>query len=185
MKVALAPVFYSYETIVKRHNSLFTFIGCGLIVVIVASVVLSIATRQFGYSLLWAGDVAQISFSYLAFLAFGPALASGHHISVELFEPLVPAWLRRRLDVIAASAIIIFGAVFLFQLWKVTGRSFSDGRVALMMIPIQLKWIQLAGMIGMTQFCLTALLHLGIALGCRGSEQNLLHKVISTHKEIK
>jgi len=40
-------------------------------------------------------------------------------------------------------------------------------------------------MIGMTQFCLTALLHLGIALGCRGSEQNLLHKVISTHKEIK
>ena len=158
------PVFALYETIVKGLNRLFATLASLLVVVIVAVIVLAITTREMGISLLWANDLAQVAFVYLVFLSFGPALASGHHVTVELFEPIVPLRLRRHLDVVAALACIVFGIVFLLQLWALTSRAIGDGRMAVMAVPLQLKWIQLAGPIGLTQFCLTAILQLGTAV---------------------
>ena len=161
---SLGHVFGLYEALVKRLNSLFTLFACGLVMVIVGVVILAIVTREMGISLLWANDAAQIAFVYLTFLSFGPALASGHHVTVELFEPLVPRALRRHLDVVASLACITFGGIFLYELWNLASRSFADDRMANMAISIQLKWIQLAGLIGVAQFCLTAVLQLGVAL---------------------
>jgi len=167
----LGRAFGLYETLVKRLNSLFTLVACGLVVFVVAIVILAIVAREMGASLLWVNDVAQIAFVYLAFLSFGPALASGHHVTVELFETLMPTPLRRHLDAIAALACIIFGAVFLYQLWNLAGRAVADNRLAVMAIPIQLKWIQLAGLIGVAQFLLTAVLQFGLALSRPGEAQ--------------
>jgi TRAP-type C4-dicarboxylate transport system permease small subunit len=150
--------------LVERLNSLFALIACALVLVIVAVVILAIVTRELGISLLWANDVAQIAFVYLTFLAFGPALASGHHVTVELFEPLVPRAMRKHLDAVAAFACVVFGVVFLYELWNLASRSFADDRMAVMAIPVQLKWVQLAGLIGVTQFCLVAVLQLRNAL---------------------
>ncbi|MCB1387772.1 MAG: TRAP transporter small permease [Rhodobacteraceae bacterium] len=160
----LRAAFALYETLVRRLNSLFAALAAALVLVVVCVIVLAIVTREMGISLLWANDVAQIAFVYLVFLSFGPALSSGHHVTVELFEPLVPRVVQRHLDVVAALACILFGAVFVVQLWALTSRSFADGRLAIMAVPVPLKWVQLAGPVGLVQFCLTAVLQLGLAL---------------------
>jgi TRAP-type C4-dicarboxylate transport system permease small subunit len=164
MSSPVRRAFGLFAALVGRLNGLFTLIACGLVVLIVAIVMIAIVAREMGIGLLWANDVAQIAFIYLAFLSFGPALASGHHVTVELFEPLVPKPLRRHLDAVAAIACIVFGVIFLYELWNLAGRAFADDRMANMAIAIQLKWIQLAGLIGVAQFCLTAVLQLGVAL---------------------
>lgn len=146
-----------FETWVRRLNNLFTFIARVLVMVIVVVIILAIVTREMGIGLIWANDVAQIAFVYVAFLSFGPALQTGQHVTVELFEPIVPAPLRKHLDAIAAFACLLFGSVFLYQLWNLTGRAFADGRMANMAISIELKWIQVAGPLGVALFCLTAL----------------------------
>lgn len=146
-----------FETWVKRLNDLFTVIARILVTVIVAVIIVAIVAREMGIGLIWANDVAQIAFVYVAFLSFGPALQTGHHVTVELFEPIVPAALRRHLDKVAAFACLLFGSVFLYQLWNLTGRAFADGRMANMAISIELKWILVAGPIGVALFCVTAL----------------------------
>nr|WP_245363900.1 TRAP transporter small permease [Neorhizobium galegae] len=136
-------------------NSLFAIVACILIMFIVAVIILAIVTRELGVALIWANDVAQIAFVYVVFLSFGPALATGHHVTVELFEPLVPTPLRRHLASVAAIACIVFGAIFLYQLWNLTSRAIADDRMAVLAIPVELKWIQIAGPIGAAVFCLT------------------------------
>lgn len=154
----------AYASLVTAINRLFARVASALVLTVVGVIVLAIVTRWLGISLLWAGDAAQIAFVWLVFLSFAPALQSGHHVTVELFEPLVPRPMRRHLDLVAALACLIFGAVFLFQLWALTSRSIADGRMAVMAIPVPLKWVQIAGPIGLGQFCLTALLHLMTAI---------------------
>ena len=153
-----------FAAAVTAINRGFARVASALVLLVVAVVVLAIVGRQLGIVLLWPGDVAQIAFVWLVFLSLGPALQSGHHVTVELFEPLVPRVLRRRLDIVAALACLVFGIVFLFQLWALTSRSIHDGRMAVMAIPVALKWVQIAGPVGLAQFCLTAALHLLTAI---------------------
>lgn len=157
MSTDLMRALAQFETWVKRLNNLFAIFARILVMVIVVVIVVTIVTREMGIGLIWANDVAQIAFVYVAFLSFGPALQTGHHVTVELFEPIVPAPLRKHLDTVAAFACLLFGSVFLYQLWYLTGRAFADDRMANMAISIELKWIQVAGPIGVALFCLTAL----------------------------
>lgn len=160
-----------YAAFVARVNRLFGIIAGVLVMVIVGVVVLAILAREVGIPLIWAQDVAQVAFIWLVFLSLAPGLESGHHVTVELFEPIVPQGLCRHLDSVAALACLLFGLVFLAQLWALTSRSMADGRLALMTIQIQLKWLQLAGPIGLVQFCLTAIMQLGRALQSRDGER--------------
>lgn len=147
----------SFLATVRGINRLFAGLACVLALVIVAMVVVSIALRALGAPLMWGEDVAQIAFLYLFFLALGPALKSGSHVTVELFDPVVPRKLRRYLGLVAAVAITAFSAIFVAQLWKLTGRSFATGRLATTVVPIPLQWLQIAGPIGVVQLLLTAL----------------------------
>jgi len=160
----LLRVFGLYEALVKRLNGLFAILASILVLVVIAVIVLSIVSREMGISLLWANDMAQVAFVYLVFLSFAPALQSGHHVTVELFEPLVPGVIRRHLDIVAALACLVFGLIFLNQLWALTSRAIADGRMAVMAVPVQLKWVQIAGPIGLVQFCLAAIAQLGNAI---------------------
>jgi TRAP-type C4-dicarboxylate transport system permease small subunit len=163
--------FALFETLVRRLNSLFAFVACFLVILIVAVIILAIVTRELGIGLIWANDVAQIAFVYVVFLSFGPALATGQHVTVELFEPLVPTPLRQHLDSIAAIACIVFGLIFLYQLWNLTSRAIADDRMAVLAIPVELKWIQIAGPIGVAMFCLTAVQQLLASLLHRGEQR--------------
>ena len=159
----IASTFERFEWGVKRVNALFALLAAGLVLIVMIVGVTATLSRAFGLNLLWAHDVAQTAFVYLVFLTLGPALQSGHHVSVELFETLVPRRARKYLDHVAAFACILFGAIFLKFLWQLTSRSFDDGRLAMAAIEIPLKWIQLAGPLGAIQFVLTALMNLGLS----------------------
>ncbi len=162
--------FLLFEGVVERANALFTAVACVLIAAIGIIVVAATLSRTFGLSLIWAHDYAQIAFVYVVFLSLAPALQAGQHVTVELFESLVPKPLRKYLDHVAALACIVFGAVFLWYLWQLTARSFADNRLANAVIAVQLKWIQIIGPIGVLQFVLTAVLQLVQA------QQSIEHK---------
>ena len=159
----IASAFDHFEWGVKRVNALFALLAAGLVLVVMIVGVTATLSRALGLNLLWAHDSAQVAFVYLVFLTLGPALQTGHHVSVELFETLIPARTRKYLDHVAAIACILFGAIFLKFLWQLTSRSFEDGRLAMAAIEIPLKWIQLAGPLGAIQFILTAIMNLGLS----------------------
>ncbi|AJE48453.1 TRAP transporter small permease [Celeribacter indicus] len=152
--------FRLFKSVVEGVNALFTALACILVAAIGIIVVAATLARTFGTPQMWAHDYAQIAFVYVVFLSFAPALQSGQHVTVELFEELVPQSARRYLDHVAALACIVFGAIFCWYLWQLTARSFADGRLANAVVPVQLKWIQIIGPIGLIQFLLTALLQL-------------------------
>lgn len=151
------------EQMVKAVNHAFTLLASGLVVVIVAIVLYAIATRMVAVSALWTHDITQFAFLYVFFLALAPALQSGHHISVELFDAAVPKVLRRYVFHIAGILVVLFGCVLFWQLWKTTIRAFSDNRLAVAAIAVPLKWIYIAGPIGAAQFILTGIVQLGRA----------------------
>lgn len=152
-----------FRRVVEGVNALFTAIACVLVAAIGIIVVWATLARSFGTPVIWAHDYAQIAFVYVVFLSLAPALQAGQHVTVELFEGLVPRVFRKYLDHVAAIACIVFGAVFFWYLWQLTARSFGDNRLANAVVVVQLKWIQVIGPVGVLQFVLTALLRLAEA----------------------
>ena len=108
----------------------------------------------------------------LAGLSMVSALAfeSGHHVVVELFDRLIPRPVRPYVQQFAAVLTIVFGAVFLYQLYRMTSRAFADDRLAVAAIAVPLKWVYIIGPIGIVQFNLTALAELGRAQWKAGAD---------------
>jgi TRAP-type C4-dicarboxylate transport system permease small subunit len=112
---------------------------------------------------MWPYNIAEFTLVYVFFFALGPALESGHHIRVDLFDNVVPRLIRPAVPYIAAALTIGFGVVFCWQLWRSTSRAFGDDRLAVAAIAVPLKWVYIIGPIGTIQFILTALAELGRA----------------------
>ena len=106
---------------------------------------------------LWISDFSKFGLTYIFFLGLAPALQSGHHVSVDLFDKVWPQSWRRYMPRLAAVLCLVFGLVLLWFLAKTTLRSFDRDPLAQTLVPIRLKWIHLVGPVGTAQFCLTAL----------------------------
>lgn len=145
-------------------SRLFVVLACLLALTIVLVILYDVVLRACCTPPLWAHDVARYSLLYLFFLSLGPALASGHHVVVDLFDRLLPRPLRAYQAHAAALLALAFGAVFLWTLWRMTGQAFADGRLAPAVIPIALKWIYLVGPVGAVHFMLVALVQLARAV---------------------
>lgn len=156
--------FLRYEQAMRSINRIFAASASFLTLLIVLLVLIAVAARIMGSPILWPYDIAQFALVYVFFLALAPALDSGHHVVVELFDDFVPRRLRSYVGQIAALAIMSFGAVFFWQLWRATSRAFSDDRLAVASIAVPLKWVYIIGPIGAIQFILTALADLGRAI---------------------
>ena len=151
------------ERTTKAINRAFVGAASAIALAVVFLVLYAVLMRFFGQAVLWPQDVAQFALAYIFFLALAPALESGHHVTADLFEVLIPRPIRPYMLHVAAVLTVIFGAVLMWQLWKATARAFSDNRLAVSAIAVPLKWIYLAGPIGTLQFILTALVDLGRA----------------------
>jgi TRAP-type C4-dicarboxylate transport system permease small subunit len=156
------------ERTAEGINRLFVVLACTLALAIVAVILYDVTLRTLATPPVWAHDVARYALLYLFFLALGPALASGHHVVVDMFDRLVPDRLRRWQPHAAAAVSLVFGAVLLWQLLRITGQTFADGRLAPAVIPVPLKWIYVAGPIGAAQFVFVALVQLARALAGPG-----------------
>lgn len=155
--------FRLFERATRAVNRAFAAGASAGIVGIVGLVLFAVVSRSSGAPILWPYDIAQFTLTYVFFLGLAPALESGHHVVVELFDQLVPRPLRPYVLQIAATLTAAFGCVLLWQLWRSTSRAFGDDRLAVAAISVHLKWIYVVGPIGTTQFILTAIAELGRA----------------------
>ena len=102
------------EAFTRAVNRLFALAGCVLVAVIVVVVVREVVLRYgFNAPSTWALDVARYLLLFTFFLALAPALESGHHVHVDLFDPLVPpAWRHwQRVSRMGAGGVLRRGAV--------------------------------------------------------------------------
>ncbi|MBI5910866.1 MAG: TRAP transporter small permease [Betaproteobacteria bacterium] len=162
--VAIAPGWFAgLERAASAINRAFAAAASILALVILVVVLIDVTLRLVAEPTVWAHDVARYTLLYLFFFALAPALQSGHHVAVDMFDRLLPAPMRPYQAHSAAVLTAAFGALLLWQLTRLTSQAFADSRLAQATIPLPLRWIYILGPVGTAQFVLTALVQLGRA----------------------
>jgi TRAP-type C4-dicarboxylate transport system permease small subunit len=133
-------------------------------IVLVAALLLTILQDVVGRYVLrnasaWGVDFSRHLLTYLFFFGLAPALASGHHVAVDLFESAVPRQVRPWLPLLSSLLCVAFGGVFLWFLARATLRAYVTGALTPTMISIPVWWVYAVGPLGALLFVLTALLH--------------------------
>jgi TRAP-type C4-dicarboxylate transport system permease small subunit len=127
------------------------------VTVMLAAVVQDVARRAAGLPpSLWGLDLARYMLTYAFFLSLGPALASGHHVSVDLFSRLWPPPLRRVMPTVAALLTLAFALVLLWFVWRLAARTLTSEALAPTITPVPLFWIQAVGPAGALLFAVNA-----------------------------
>ena len=104
---------------------------------------------------------------YVFFLALGPALESGHHVSVDLFDPLLPRVIRPYQQPAAYLLVLFFATVLFYYVSAVTLEVVDTGEMTYSVVPVQLEYIYCIGPVGVAEFWLTALV--GFIRACQGA----------------
>lgn len=149
----------------RRVNSVFLALS-GLIAVALLLVMSYdlLARAVFGASGLWAIDVSRFMLVFVFFLALGPALENGSHVSVDLLEHYLAPGPKRVLRIVAIVLTLVFGAFVMWQIWRTTYQAFVEDALFPTVIPVKLKYVYWIAPLGVLQFLLTALAQLGEAL---------------------
>jgi TRAP-type C4-dicarboxylate transport system permease small subunit len=149
------------EAFTRALNRLFALIACILVVVIVLVVVREVVLRYgFNAPSTWSLDVARYLLMFAFFLALAPALESGHHVHVDLFDPLVPPRWRHWQHISGWVLVVFFGAVLFWYVLDLTIDVFETDEFSFSVIPIKLKYLYWIGPIGTLQFLLTGCVRL-------------------------
>ena len=79
------------EVFTRGINRVFAAIACILVLVIMTLIMVEIFYRYVLHDpIAWVLDITIFLFVFVFFLAVAPALESGSHIEVDLFDPLIP-----------------------------------------------------------------------------------------------
>lgn len=149
------------ERVVHAVNSLFVAIASVLVVGIVIVTVREVILRYgFNDPSLWAMDGARYALSFVFFLALGPALQSGHHVTVDLFDRFLPERLKPYQPVTGYLLTLAFATVLLRYTLDLTIEVFETGEMTFAAVPVALKYVYWIGPVGALQFWLTALVGL-------------------------
>ena len=150
-------------------NAVFLAVS-GALAAAIMIVILQDVVRRYAFNdpSAWVLDICSFMLVYLFFLALAPALQAGSHVSVDLFRQLVPARFRHAVLMLGGALTVAFGAVLWTMLLNDTIEAFADDNpFPASTIPMKMKYIWIAGPIGVAQFVLTALVLL--AAGLRGT----------------
>jgi TRAP-type C4-dicarboxylate transport system permease small subunit len=146
------------ERVTRRINRVFAFAACVIVLAIVALIIREVIFR---YALnapsVWAMDGSSFALVFVFFLALGPALESGHHVHVDLFDPLVPARFHRHQKVAGHILTVAFGLVLFWYLLDTTIEAFQSNELTYSVIPVPLKYVYWIGPVGPLEFVLTAI----------------------------
>lgn len=149
----------AFETFVTTVNRAFAVVASVLILVVALLVFYDVFSRYaFNAPSIWISDFSKFALTYIFFLGLAPALQSGHHVAVDLFETAWPPAIRRAIPRVAALATALFGLVLFWFVFQNTLRTFERNPLAQTIVPVPLKWVRVVGPIGCGQFVLTALL---------------------------
>lgn len=152
----------------RAVNRWFTALS-GLIAVAIMVIIVQDVVRRYAFNdpSVWAYDLSSFMLCYLFFLALAPALESGHHVTVDLFERAWPDSFRRPAALAGWLFVIAFGAVLFLKLFEATYEAFVDNDLLPTAVPMKTKYVWMIGPIGALQFILTAIVLFGDALAGR------------------
>jgi TRAP-type C4-dicarboxylate transport system permease small subunit len=149
------------ERLTRIVNRAFVLIASVLVLAIVAAILREVVFRYaFNAPSIWALDGARFTLLFVFFLALAPALESGHHVHVDLFDPVIPAPLRWYLRIIGYTLTLLFGAVLFHYVLDTTIDAFETDELSFSVVPVKLKYVYWIGPIGVLQFVLTAFVQL-------------------------
>ena len=162
----MAPAWFrACECWVAAVNRWFLTAAAVLVLLIVAIILFDVISRSiFDAPTLWAFDLARFGLLYATFLGLAPALESGSHVVVDMFDPLLPRAIRPAIPFLASSATLIFGLVLLWQIAAHAREAFVDGRIAQATIAVPEMWVWLPAPIGCALFVAVAAIRFGRAI---------------------
>jgi TRAP-type C4-dicarboxylate transport system permease small subunit len=149
----LSPI----EALMRLINRAFAFLACLLVLVIMALIVVAVFYRYVLQDpIAWVLDITIFLLVFVFFLAVAPALESGSHIEVDLFDPLIPPWAYKGVRLIGKILTLIFAIVFFWFVLAYYREIVEVDELSFTMITVQLKLIYWIGPIGALQFLVTA-----------------------------
>lgn len=150
----------------RTVNRLFAQLASFLVVAILLVTVREVVLRYvFDAPSSWAMDGSRYALLFVFFLALGPALQSGHHVAVDLFDAYVPLRLRRYQQPASYLLTLFFALVLFRYTLAVAIEMFETGEMTFSVIPVPLKYLYWIGPVGVLEFALTALV--GFLNSCR------------------
>jgi TRAP-type C4-dicarboxylate transport system permease small subunit len=145
------------EAFSRLINRAFAAIACLLVLVITTLIVVAVFYRYVLQDpIAWVLDITIFLLVFVFFLAVAPALESGSHIEVDLFDPLIPPWARKAQRLIGKALTLIFAAIFFWFLLAYYREIVETDELSFTMITVPLKYVYWIGPVGAFQFLLTA-----------------------------
>jgi TRAP-type C4-dicarboxylate transport system permease small subunit len=145
--------------IVSRVNRVFLVIS-GVFVALIMLVILQDVVRRYVLNdpSSWVLDVCSFMLVYAFFLALAPTLEAGGHVSVDLFNQLLPRRLQDGIFILGGVLTVFFGVVLFTTLLDETMEAFADDNIfPASTIAMKMKFIWMVGPVGAAQFILTTL----------------------------
>jgi TRAP-type C4-dicarboxylate transport system permease small subunit len=154
-------VIDALERATRAVNRAFALIASILVLAIVLVILREVVFRYvLNEPSIWALDSARFALLFVFFLAVAPALESGHHVHVDLFDPIIPKHLHWCFHLVGYVLTLFFGAVLFWYVLDTTIEAFETDELSFSVVPVKLKYLYWIGPIGLLQFLLTALVQL-------------------------
>jgi TRAP-type C4-dicarboxylate transport system permease small subunit len=151
-------LFGPLQTFTRAVNRLFAAIASVLVFAAMLLISTDVVCRYaLNAPIEWAMDTSTFMLIFIFFLAIAPALESGSHIEVDLFDPLIPRLLRKPVRVLGKLITIVFACVLMWFVSKHFKDVVENDELSFSMVIIPLKWVHWIGPVGAAQFLLTAL----------------------------
>lgn len=149
--------FERLETFTRFVNSIFAALACLLVLVIMAAIVIQIVYRfALNDPIAWVLDITIFLLVFVFFLALAPALQSGAHIEVDMFDSMIPERYRKTVRLIGKTLTVVFAAILLWYVAAFYYDIVEVDEVSFTMLIVQLKYLYWIGPLGALQFFLTA-----------------------------
>ena len=146
------------EAFTRVVNKLFAALACLIVMVIMILLVVGVFFRYVLHDPIpWILDVTIFMLAFVFFLAIAPALESGSHIEVDLFDPLIPNSMRKFQRIIGKLLTLLFACVLLWFVALYYAEIVEADELSFTMITVPLKYVHWIGPVGAAQFLLTAI----------------------------
>lgn len=154
----ISKMIEKYVIYVNVVNKVFVYIAGVLVLFIILIMVYDVILRNFfNAPTAWSLDLARFMMVYVFFLALGPALSTGHHVSLELFQNKVNDRVKKIMQILVYLITMIFGFVLLGELAISTWEVFTMNRLFPTTVSIPMIYVYLITPIGTLQLILTAI----------------------------
>jgi TRAP-type transport system small permease protein len=149
--------FERLETFTRVVNRIFAALACLLVLVIMTAIVVQIVYRFVLHDpIAWVLDITIFLLVFVFFLSVAPALQSGSHIEVDMFDSMIAERYRKPVRLIGKILTVIFAAIFLWYVAAFYYDIVELDEVSFTMLIVQLKYLYWIGPVGALQFLLTA-----------------------------